>query len=68
MHIKMEDTESVRILTRVLESYPLTDEEKEAVRNAIGLMSWTKLVEGFNDRRKAARDKKLLDDGDSSSL
>lgn len=64
----MEDSESVRILTRVLESYPLTDEEKEAVRNAIGLMSWTKLVEGFNDRRKAARDKKLLDDGDSGSL
>ena len=60
----MEDSRAVQILIAMLKKYPLTGEEKEALKGAIGLMGWTKLVEGFNDRRKAARDKKLknLDD------
>jgi hypothetical protein len=59
----MEDSEAVKILTRILQDYPLKAEEQEAIRGAIGLMSWTKLVEGFNDRRKAARDRRLEDEG-----
>jgi hypothetical protein len=57
----MEDSEAVKILIAMLKKYPLNDEEKEAMKTAVGLMGWTKLVEGFNDRRKAARDKKLKD-------
>ena len=55
----MEDSEAVKILIAMLKKYPFEEQENEAVRKAIGLMGWTKLVEGFNDRRKAARDRKL---------
>ncbi len=57
----MEDSEAVKILIAMLKKYPLEDGEKEALKSAVGLMGWTKLVEGFNDRRKAARDRKLQD-------
>lgn len=57
----MEDSEAVKILIAMLKKYPLDEKETEALKGAIGLMGWTKLVEGFNDRRKAARDRKLQD-------
>lgn len=57
----MEDSEAVKILIAMLEKYSFNDNEKEAIKGAIGLMGWTKLVEGFNDRRKVARDKNLKD-------
>jgi hypothetical protein len=57
----MEDSEAVKILIAMLKKYPLNDEEKEALNSAIGLMGWTKLVEGFNERRKRARDKRMKD-------
>ncbi len=55
----MEDSKAVKILIEMLKRYPLTAEEKEAVKNAIGLMGWTKLVEGYVENRKKARDRKL---------
>lgn len=57
----MEDSEAVQILIAMLKKYPFDEKEKEALKNAVGLMGWTKLVEGFNERRKAARDRKLKD-------
>jgi hypothetical protein len=57
----MEDSEAVKILIEILKKHPLNDKEKQAVKTAIGLMGWTKLVEGFNERRKAARDRELED-------
>lgn len=57
----MEDSEAVQILIKILKKYPLEDDEQEALKLAVGLMGWTKLVEGFNDRRKASRDRKLKD-------
>ncbi len=57
----MEDSEAVNILIAMLKKYPLDDKETEAVKDAIGLMGWTKLVEGFNERRKAKRDRNLKD-------
>lgn len=57
----MEDSEAVNILIAMLKKYPLDDKETEAVKDAIGLMGWTKLVEGFNERRKAKRDRNLED-------
>lgn len=57
----MEDSGAVKILIDMLKKYPLEDGEREAINTAIGLMGWTKLVEGFNERRKAARERKLQD-------
>jgi hypothetical protein len=57
----MEDSEAVKILIAMLKKYPLSDEEREATKSAIGLMGWTKLVEGYVENRKRARDSKLQD-------
>ena len=57
----MNDKKAIEILTQMLAKYPLADEEKEAVRDAIGILSWTKLVEGWKESRKRARDKRLED-------
>jgi hypothetical protein len=57
----MEDKEAIEILKSILTKYPLDEREREGVREAIGLLAWTKLVEGYNDRRKKARDKKLAE-------
>ena len=57
----MEDSEAVKILIGMLKKYPLDEQEKGALKTAVGLMGWTKLVEGFNDRRKATRDRRLKD-------
>ena len=51
----MEDSEAVKILIAMLKKYPLNADEKEALKTAVGLMGWTKLVEGFNENRKKAR-------------
>jgi hypothetical protein len=57
----MDDKEAIKILQEIFKKYPLTDIEKEAVREAIGILSWTKLLEGYQERRKQARDRKLND-------
>jgi hypothetical protein len=57
----MEDSEAVKVLVAMLEKYRLNDTEKEAIKQAVGVLGWTKLVEGFNERRKRARDKRLSD-------
>jgi hypothetical protein len=58
----MEDSEAVKVLIAMLDKYPLDEKEAEAVKRAIGLMGWTKLLEGYTERRKRARDRKLRDD------
>ncbi len=57
----MNDNEAVKRLTEILKRYPLTEKEQEAVRDAIGILSWTKLVEGMKENMKRARDRKLED-------
>ena len=54
----MTDKEAIALLTGMLTKYPLTDEEKEAIREAIGILSWSKLMEGWTERKKRARDKR----------
>ena len=39
----MEDKEAINILMRLLDKGSLTDEEKEAVRTAVGILSWSAL-------------------------
>ena len=58
----MEDKEAAKILQEVYKKYPLTDSEKEAVKSAIGILAWTKLLEGYQENRKKARDRKLSDE------
>lgn len=55
----MDDKEAIEVLKRMLEKYPLEKSEEEAVRNAIGILGWTKLMEGYMERKKKARDKRL---------
>ena len=54
----MDDKKAIEVLTEMLAKYPLTDEEKEAVREAIGILAWTKLMEGRKESLKRARDKR----------
>ena len=41
----MEDKKTIEILTKLLNKNVLNEEEKEAVLNAIGILSWSKLAE-----------------------
>jgi len=54
----MTDKEAIKLLTGMLTKYPLADEEKEAIREAIGILSWSKLMEGWTERKKRVRDKR----------
>ena len=42
----MEDKEAIEILLKLLEKNSLSDKEKEAIRSAIGILSWSKLFKG----------------------
>lgn len=57
----MEDKEAIRVLTQMLETHSFSAEEEEAVRSAIGILGWTKLVEAWKDNKKKIRDRKLSD-------
>jgi hypothetical protein len=54
----MDDKKAIELLTEILTKYQLTDEEKEAVREAVGILAWSKLMEGRKESMKRARDKK----------
>lgn len=51
----MGDKKYIEILQKLLEKYPLTEEERSAVRAAIGVFSWTSLSAG---RIKSIKKKK----------
>ena len=52
----MDDKQAITHLLQVLEKYELTDDEKEAVKKAIGIMSWTTLRTGAV---KSMREKRI---------
>jgi hypothetical protein len=58
----MDDKKAIELLTEILAKYPLSDEEKEAVREAIGILGWSKLMEGRVESMKRARDKRSRED------
>lgn len=62
----MEDTETIAILTSLLKNPSLTSAETEAIREAIGILSWTKLVEGMKEGKKRRRDAQLNDEQSDS--
>jgi len=41
----MEDKKAAAILMKLLEKYRLDNEEKEAVKSAIGILTWTTLAQ-----------------------
>jgi len=53
----MEDPEAAKILESILTTHELTPEEKEALRHAIGILAWTKLIAGYVENRKKKRDR-----------
>ncbi len=55
----MEDKEVINILERMLKEDSTSTEEKEALKTAIGILGWSKLMEGYMERRKSARDRRL---------
>lgn len=57
----MDDKRAIRILVEMTTKYPLSKEEQKAVREAIGILSWSKLMEGYVERKKRARDKRMTD-------
>ncbi|MBP9757387.1 MAG: hypothetical protein KBD06_02190 [Candidatus Pacebacteria bacterium] len=57
----MEDKEAIAVLTNMLRRHDLSEDEQEAVRAAIGLLGWTKLVDAWKENKKKLRDKKLSD-------
>lgn len=42
----MEEKEALDYLVHILKTYSLTEPEKEAVKHAIGILSWTTLKNG----------------------
>lgn len=64
----MEDKEVAKVLETMLTKHILTADEKEALRHAIGILAWTKLLEGYQENRKRARDRKLKDVGGDGIL
>lgn len=59
----MEDKEAMTHLLHVLEKYPVTEEEKQAIQTAIGILSWTSLrkgaVKNFVENREVKRKRNI---------
>lgn len=59
----MEDKQAIEILTEMLKKYSFSEKEKEAVLDAIGILSWSKLgqtrIEGIAKSLKAKKEKDL---------
>jgi hypothetical protein len=53
----MEDKKAAEILIGLLKKNPLTGDEKEAVENAIGILSWTSLAQSRLKNKKEKLDK-----------
>ena len=52
--INMNDKKSAEILISLMKKYSFSDEEKEALSSAIGVLSWTSLAES---RTRAKRER-----------
>lgn len=66
--VPVEDKETIAILTALLANKTLSNTETEAIRDAIGILSWTKLVEGMKDGKKRRRVAQLRDDASEPFL
>lgn len=64
----MNDKETIEVLKDLLVKYPFDEKEIEGIRSAIGLLSWTKLVEGWVERKKKAQARREGREPDTSYL
>lgn len=55
----MKDKQTIEILISLSNKYPLTSDEKEAISNAVGILSWSMLSEGRVKKIKAKRDRDM---------
>ncbi|GEM_PF-412714 len=55
----MDDKKAINILLNLLKRLPLNKEEKEAVHNAIGILSWASLSKSRIKAIKNKRDKSI---------
>ena len=53
----MEYQEAIDILRSLMEKHTLSDEEKQAIMTAIGILSWGSLSKSRRKAQKAKRDK-----------
>ncbi|NTW22375.1 hypothetical protein HGA34_02395 [Candidatus Falkowbacteria bacterium] len=52
----MDDKKAASILMGILDKHPLSEEEKEAIKSAIGILSWTSLAESRIKKLKAKKE------------
>lgn len=57
----MEDAETIDILKKMLERYRFDNAEKQALLNAIGILSWSTLMKGYVERKKKSQKRKMED-------
>jgi hypothetical protein len=55
----MKDKEAIAILAKLLNKKSLSAQEKEAIKAAIGVLSWTSLAESKIKAQKAKREKNV---------
>ena len=53
----MTDKEAIQILLNLLKKYPFDEKEQEAVKSAIGILGWTKMLESKIEARKKKRER-----------
>lgn len=53
----MKDKEAIKILIKMLDKYPFSAEEKEAISVAVGILGWTALAESKIKERKDRMEK-----------
>jgi hypothetical protein len=55
----MDDKKAVKILMRLLDKHELNNEERKAVKAAIGILSWTTLAKSRMKENKKKLDKSM---------
>lgn len=55
----MEDKVAIEVLKRLLDKYRLEEDERQAVLSAIGILAWSKLIEGRVNSMKKERDRRI---------
>lgn len=58
----MEDKQAAEILIKLMQKHQFSDDEKEALHAAVGILSWTSLAGSRLKNMKEKREKKLKND------
>ena len=54
--IEMSDKQAIGILSELIDKYPLEESEVRAIKTAIGILSWSTLIEGRMKSIKKSQD------------